>query len=386
MKEARMKVKQGMILGACLLAVAAAGLAAEVADSRAEKDQLKKAEAVLREIFPIPAMTGNEELLAAKIRQILAPAVSFEQDNLGGLYAKIGAGAGGLAILAPLDEFGYVVSGITDDGFLTVDRPTPLPVPIYDSFLLGHPAILSTRKGLQHGVIVQPSMHVLTRERREQLANNLTLDLIFVDVGARSKDEARAKAIEILDPMTPWPDLVTLANGRLAGPALGQKAACAALAAAASDLASTKPPAGATLVWMAQTRFGARGERASLGAVRARNKLSPKAVLLFDVAAADRGEKGPVLGAGPVLSQAKDGPSSLKDAVEAAAGEKGISLQRVVGLESSTLAAFTRAGVDAVVLALPVKFAGTPSEVIELKDIQRIADIVSAVVESGRVR
>ena len=53
-------------------------------------------------------------------------------------------------------------------------------------------------------------------------------------------------------------------------------------------------------------------------------------------------------------------------------------LNLVVG-QTATLAA-------AVVLALPVKFAGTPSEVIETKDVRAIADIISAVVRMGRVR
>jgi len=371
-----MKRKRSLWLCAVVLAAAAGWLPA----------QGKDAAAVLREIFPIPAMTGNEELLAEKIKGLLPQGLTFDRDNLGSLYVKIGPGAPALAVLAPMDEFGYVVSGITAEGYLTVDRPAPLPVPIYDSFLLGHPVILSTRKGLRHGIVVQPSMHVLTKERREQLSNSLTLDMIFIDVGARSEAEVRAKGFEILDPVTPWPDLLALANGRLAGPGLGRKAACAALAAAASDLALEKPTAEGMLVWMAQTRLAARGARAPLGAVRARNKISPKAVVLLDALAADRGEKGPVLGGGPILVTAKEGPSAVKEAVEASAREKGLALQSFVGLESSALAAFAAAGTDAVVLALPVKFAGTPSEVIEAKDVQAVADLVAAVVKSGRIR
>jgi len=379
-----MKSTLGIILAAALTSAAATGPIPGRAKPAARP--LTDGLAVLEAIFPVPSMTGNEERLAAKIRQLLPGGSAFDRDNLGSLYLKLGPGEPALTVLAAMDEFGYVVSGITADGYLTVDRPTAPPVPIYDSFLIGHPVLVSSNRGILHGLGVQPAMHVLTKERREQLASNLTLDMIFIDVGARSEAEARAKGVEILDPVTQWPDLVSLANGRMAGPALGQKAACAALAAAASGLVGTESAAGTTFVWMAQTRLSAREERASLGAVRARNKIAPKAVLLLDVVAADRGEKSPVLGGGPVLFQGKQGPSAVREAVESAAKEKGLALQVLTGLSTPALSAFAAAGIDAVVLALPAKFAGTPSEVIEKKDVQAVADIVSAAVASGRVK
>jgi endoglucanase len=369
--------------GAVVVA-AAAGLASSQA-SPAE-GPVGDGLAALEALFPVPSMSGNEERLAAKIRRLLPSRAAFDRDNLGGLYLKLGQGEPGLAVMAAMDEFGYVVSGITAEGYLTVDRPTPPPLQISDSFLLGHPVVLSTRKGIQPGIVVQPAMHVLTKERREQLASGPALEMIFIDVGARSEAEARAKGVEILDSITPWPDLVTLANGRLAGPALGQKAACAALAAAASGLLGTESAAGATFVWMAQTRLSARGERASLGAVRARNKISPKAVLLLDIVSADRGERSPVLGAGLVLFQGKEGPSAVRDAVEAAAKEKGFALQAMAGLSTPALLAFGGSGIDAAVLALPAKFAGTPAEVIDKKDLRAMADVVSSVVASRRAR
>jgi endoglucanase len=371
-----MKIGRVLVLGAVLVGL---GGIAPAAEERGVPGFLKA-------LFPIPSATGNEELFAAKVRELL-PAFSFEKDNQGGLYAKVGGGApSGLVVLAAMDEFGYVVSGITSDGFLRLDRAGAPPVPMYDSFLMGHPVIISTRGGLRHGIVVQPAMHVLTRERREQIAAGPTLDMIFVDVGSRTENEARAKGIEILDPVTQWPDFVTLANGRAAGPALGQKSACAALAAAAAELGPAKASSGATFVWAAQTRLSGRGGRGALGATLARNRLSPKAALILDVIAADRGEKSPVFGQGLILGQAKEGPSALKDAVEAAAKEKGIGLRSLAGIESSLLGPFAGAGIDAIALSLPAKFAGTPSEVVDLKDVQALADVVSALVKSGRIQ
>jgi putative aminopeptidase FrvX len=357
-----------VVLGAILIAIPGASSA----DSNDVKD-------VLKEIWAIPSASGNEEILAAKIIALLPKGLTIEKDNLGSLFGRLGQGEGGLTVVAGLDQFGYAVSAIMSDGYLQLDRLGPPPLGIYDSFLIGHPVVVSTKAGLRNGIVVQPAMHVLTPELRDKLSKSLTLDLVYVDVGAHSEAEVRAKGIEILDPVTFNQDMAVLANGRLAGPALGQKAVCAALTALADRLSGTKVPQTISLAWMAQSRMSARGARASLGAIRAKNRFEPKTTVVLGVVSADRGEKSPVFGKGPVLLQAKDSPSPLREAIDAAATEKNIAIQNQSGIESPLLAPFLGEGADAVILALPVKFFGTPSEVVETKDIQSLLDIVSAV-------
>ncbi len=338
---------------------------------------------LVKEVFPIPSVTGNENGLAAKIASLLPKSVTSQTDNLGSLYARVGIG--GPAILAGLDEFGYLVSVITADGFLRLDRATPLPIAIYDSFLVGHPVAISARKGSINGIVAQPAMHLMSRERREEWAKNLTLDMIFVDIGVRAESEARAKGIEILDPVTFRPELSVLAGDRWAGPALGQKAVCAALAAAARALANDAQ-AGADLVWMAQTRLPARGVPGSVGSARARARLGARPALILDAVAADRGDNSPVMGKGLILIQAKEGPSKLREAVDAVAAEKNITLQYRTGGNSLLLASFLAEGGDALILALPARYAGTPSEIIDLKDVQAMADLVAGLGQIGRLR
>jgi len=340
---------------------------------------------LIKEIFPIPSSTGNEQFLAAKIAGLLPKPILVSSDNLGCVYANLGPAGAPIAFAAPLDEFGYIVSGFTPDGYLTLDRATAPPLPIYDSFLLGHPVVIMTKANPVYGVVSQPAMHLLTRERRDQLAKDLTLDLIFVDLGVRSEAEARAKGIEILDPVTFWPDLVTLAGDCWSGPGLGGKAACAALAAAARELAVDKT-ASARFAWLALSRFPVRGTKTSLGAARAKNKLAAKAAIVLDVLPADRGQNSPLLGKGVIVGQAKEAPSRVRDSVDAAAAERKIPLQYRTGVESMLLASFQADGGDAVLLALPVRYAGTPSEVVSLKDVQALADLIVAIAKDGRLK
>jgi endoglucanase len=341
--------------------------------------------ALVKDYYATPSVTGNEQLLAMKVKESLPRRLAVEIDNLGSIYARAGEGKEELCVLASLDEFGWVISGVMPDGYLRLDRPTAPPHALYDSFLLGHAVMISTKTGIQNGIIAQPAMHLLTRERRDELAKNFSLDLVFLDIGARSEEEVKARGIEYLDPVTFRRDLAVLANEQWAGPSLGQKAVCAALAAAARETGDAESPVPAGFVWMAQTRMMSRGTgpRTSMGAARAKNTVQASLILLLDVVSADRGENSPLAGHGPVLLKNKDAPSRLGGMIEAAAQEKGISLQNQDAGESPLTTPFFREGKDVVTLALPVKFSQTPSEIINLKDVQALVDIVVGVVKKG---
>jgi len=340
---------------------------------------------LIREAISIPSALGNEEALGTKILSYL-PKGAAERDNLGSVYARFGSGGSKIALLAPLDEYGWFVSGITPDGYLRLDRSAQ-PQPNFDNYLLGHPVVISTQKGLLYGVVSQPAMHLITRERREELGN-LSLDLVYVDIGARSGEDARQKGIEFLDPVTLWPELSALADDRWAGLSLGQKSSCALLLGLAEDLGKAKLSQEVALAWMAQSKYPTRsgGARSSLGAIRAKRTIQPKLAIIVDGVPADRGEKSPALGKGPVLILPKEGAAKLKDAVEAVAREAKISLQYQTGAESALLNGLVGDGTEALMLAIPVKFAQTPSEVVDLKDVLALKTLLLQLLQSGRVK
>jgi len=344
-------------------------------------------EALIKEFHAVPAVTGNEEYLAGKIAAKLPKSYLMEKDNLGGLYAWPGnrKPSGEIAVLAPLDDFGYVVSGFTADGYLRLDRASNPPSPVYDAFLIGHPVIIRNARGPAHGIVAQPSMHVMTRELRDQISGAFSLDLVYVDIGARSEDEARKKGFVILDPVSLYHEYVTLAGTKRAGPNLGRKALAAALTEVARSVESSAKKTPATFAWAAQTRLTARGGgRGSLGMTRVANILSIPYVIVLDAVAAPADGKSPVLGKGPVLVLHKDEPSPLRTAIEAAAAKEKISLQVAVVPQAPLLSPFPRDdGKEAIGLAIPVKFAGTPSEVVDLADLQALSKILFRLIVEG---
>ena len=336
-------------------------------------------------VFPIPSTTGNEDLLAGKIRGLLPPGLAIEEDGLGTVAVRLGDAPGTTLILAALDGYGHMVSGITSDGYLTIDRPAAPPHARFDAYLIGQPVIVSTARGPVQGVVSQPAMHLLSQERRKTLVENFSLESAFVDIGVRSEQEARAKGVELLDAVTFWPALTELAGGKWSGPSIGLKAAAAVLVAVAESLAA-EPPSGETVIaWVAQTKFAARGRgaRPAIGAARANTRWRPVRAVVVDVVAAGGGDGSPALGKGPVLIEAKDRPAAMRQAFERIASGAGIPCQSLAAADSPLAIPFAGPPSEVLTIALPVLFLNTPAEVIDLEDLQALRDLLERFLMTG---
>ncbi len=91
---------------------------------------LSRAHAIfsLEKLYEIPGVSGYEQSLSSEIRNQLKE-FSPKTDNLGNVYVTLGSGAPHRLIVAPMDAPGYVVSGITPDGYLRLQRLPQAPPP-----------------------------------------------------------------------------------------------------------------------------------------------------------------------------------------------------------------------------------------------------------------
>jgi putative aminopeptidase FrvX len=176
------------------------------------------------------AITGYEQAMTDSLLTLLPGST---RDRGGNVTLTLGRGAPNRVVFCPLDEVGYVVGNITDDGYLTLRRVGAplLPNPIFDQQLEGHQVTLFGRRGPVPGVVGVRSTH-LTRGRPAATDQPFTADDAVVDVGASSRDEVLRLGIALLTPvaLTKRPHLY----GRrlVAAPAAGRRVACAALASA----------------------------------------------------------------------------------------------------------------------------------------------------------
>lgn len=152
-------------------------------------------------------------------------------DRLGNVSVSLGSGSPRRLVSCPLDEPGYAVGAITDEGYLTlhrVGRLTANPF-LFDQQLEGQRVTVFGAQGAVPGVVGVRSVH-LTRGRSPN-ETPFTADDAYVDVGASSPAEVTALGVRMLSPVALAKRPLRYGDG-LAAPAAGRHAACAALASA----------------------------------------------------------------------------------------------------------------------------------------------------------
>ena len=177
------------------------------------------------------AVTGLEQAMADSLL-LLVPGSA--RDRAGNVTLTLGAAGPKRLVACPLDEVGYVVGNVTDDGYLTVRRVgVRIAYPLFDQQLEGQPVTVFGAGGAAvPGVVAVKSTH-LTRGRPAASDPVFTADNAYVDVGARSRDDVRALGIAVLAPVALTKRPHRYGDRLLAAPAAGRRAACAALVAAA---------------------------------------------------------------------------------------------------------------------------------------------------------
>ena len=222
---------------------------------------------------------GREALVAPAMR-----ALGFGPAQLDGYMVRKGSGSPRRVVACSLDEAGYVVSAITDDGYLRLHNSgNARRHPLWDQFHEGQRIRVRTTRGVVPGVIAVRSTHLWRRRAAEE--SPASIESFYVDVGARSAAEVAALGIDVLDPVTRDLDGWRVAD-MVAGPGAAQRAGCAAVAAA-SRLAPTR---GETIFLLAsQGSFELAGLSAALSSIGPVDSL-----LVIDpaLAHADSGQAG----------------------------------------------------------------------------------------------
>src|SRR6478735_6613155 len=159
----------------------------------------------LRELVETPAVSGYEQDVAKKIASRLKgmpQKYEAKIDNLSNVTVTVGSGSPKRLLVAPIDEPGFVVSGITPEGYLTLQRlPQGGNLPLFNELYAAQPVKIGTSKGAWiNGAVAGVSVHL--QPQRQHPPSPADLDNMFVDVGATSPAEARAGGADVLSPLT----------------------------------------------------------------------------------------------------------------------------------------------------------------------------------------
>jgi len=227
---------------------------------------------VMRNFIETPAVPGYESALAAKIRDRLkniSPQLNIKSDNLGDVIVTLGSGGPTRLIVAPMDEPGYVISNITSDGYLQVQRlPQTGMLPLFNELYSAEPVQIETVSGKWiPGVVGGLSVHL--QPGRLNPPDPDYIENMFVDIGATSAADAKRLGADNLSPMVIDRTLYDLGPNFETGTAIGDRFGDVALVELLHRIDPSKINGTLVVAFVAQQWSGARGLERVLNEVHA---------------------------------------------------------------------------------------------------------------------
>jgi len=222
----------------------------------------------LADFVATPAIPGYESELVGKIRTKLS-ALKPATDNLGDVVITIGSGAPRRLIIAPIDEPGFVVSQITDDGYLRVQRlPQGGLPPAFNELYSAQPVLVQAAGGKWiDGVVAGLSVHLQPGHSNPPKSSDL--ENFYVDVGASSAAEARKAGVDHLSAVIVSRRLGNLNDEFVAGASVGDRFAAAAIVELLRQADPSKIQGTLIVAFVAQQWTGARGLQRILSTIQA---------------------------------------------------------------------------------------------------------------------
>ena len=284
-----------------------------------------------------------------------------------------------VAVAGHADEIGFIVRDVLEEGFLRI-----APVGGSDRTVSkGQHVTVHADEPVQ-GVVGQTAIHLRDGDADEYEA----IEGQFVDVGAADAAEAR-EHVSIGDPVTFSSGTAELVGSRIAARGIDNRAGIWVAAEALRHAAAADVDATVHAVSTVQEEIGLRGAR-----MVGHDLDSVDAFVAVDVTHAtdnpdvDAERRGPVeLGDGPVIGRGSANHPVLVALARDAAADAGIDVQlQAAGTRTGTDAdAFStaRGGVPSLTVSIPNRYMHTPVEVVDLEDLDRVADLLAAVADAA---
>ena len=327
----------------------------------------------LKKLIKVHGVSGREGAVAGAIAEEILPYVDeVTTDALGNLIAlKKGSGEEKKKhmLCAHMDEIGFIVTYIEDNGFLRVSTvggirfiPAAYMPVVFESGLRG----------------------VIAPEEDLEKKEDYRATKFYIDIGAKDKKDAE-KRVRIGDCAVIEPSLVRLAGARVAARPIDDRLGCAILIDIAKKLGAPKDDV--YFVFSVQEEVGCRGAKTAAFAIE------PDDALVFDVTGT-----GDVPGAKPMAVRLGDGAAiKVKDSSVICDAEMVEQLKTLAkahkiphqleiltygGTDTSSIQT-TGLGAKAGALSIPTRNIHTAMEIVDMHDAEACRDLALAYLTEG---
>jgi putative aminopeptidase len=333
--------------------------------------RLRAAEEVLRPLVESYGVSGMEGPVRQTVQRLLPGWAHPATDSAGNLWLTMGRGEPTVVFVAHLDEIGFRVTAIRDDGTLEAEAAGGL----FSSLWEGQPALVHTDQHDVPGVFVPRDSSASSAE-----------GMVRIDVGTADRAATEALGIRGGHTITSPKRYVRLIGTRATGRSFDDRVGSTALVLAARRLDPARLRHTVIFIWSVREEIGLEGAHAAAAALG----LRPARVHAIDTfVSADsplerRNFAVAPLGRGPVaraLDNSSVTPPAYVDSLTALARTRRIPLQVGTTNGGNDGSAFSDWGVPDVPIGWPLRYAHSPVEVVDLRDVAWLADLVQAAAE-----
>ncbi|MEM8867309.1 MAG: M20/M25/M40 family metallo-hydrolase [Verrucomicrobiota bacterium] len=340
-----------------------------------------EAPAFLVDLLDARSPTGHEYEAQAVVDAHVEPVVdAYRKDTMGNRFATVNPeGAPAILFAGHIDELGLIITYINEKGFLYFDT-----LGGHDkSMISGRRVSILTKKGIVKGVTGKRAIHLMSPEDRKKVPQTHE---IWIDLGVKTREEAEA-LVRIGDTAV-YDQSFELIRGSVGvARAFDDKAGAYAVLEAARRLTRGKLAARVTAAATTQEEIGTRG------AMTAAFSENPDFAIAVDVGhATDSPDCDPrkygsfKQGGGPIVCRGPNiNPVIFERIVEVAEAKK-IPYQleadpRPTGTDARAIQV-AQAGIATGLLSIPLRYMHTPSEMVDLEDIESTVQLLVAVARS----
>lgn len=318
---------------------------------------------MLKDLCLLNGTSGREEAVRNYIIEKIKDKCEYSVDALGSVIAfKKGRKAPDKKVLvaAHTDEVGFIITDITDDGYLRF-----APVGGIDAaVVLGRRVDINGIKG----VVGAKAVHLLSDDEKK---NEPAFDKLAIDIGAADKAEAE-KAVSLGDCAYFASDYCEFGDGFIKSKALDDRIGCMLMI----ELINSDLEYDTYFCFNVQEEVGLRGSGCSAYAVKPDVAVILESTTAADIDGVTGGDKCCVLGKGPVVSF-MDGRTiydkQIFDLAFEVAKENNIKIQtktKIAGGNDAGTIQKSGAGCRVAAVSLPCRYIHSGSSVVKIGDIE----------------
>ncbi|MEO1556823.1 MAG: M42 family metallopeptidase [Pseudomonadota bacterium] len=339
----------------------------------------------LVDLMQVPGLSGHEDRVRRAIRERLDTiGLESETDRLGNLVAHVPGDGPSVMLFTHMDQLGFIVRRIEEDGLIRLERLGGVP----ERALAAQEVLICVGEGRDvPGVIANKGHHATAADEKYRVTPYAE---VFVDTGLASAQAVEAAGIRVGSPVVYAPHARALADDRIMGTSVDDRAGCAVLLEMARLLKDRQDGPPVHLAFSVQEEFNLRG------ALPLAQKLLPDIAIQVDLMLAtdtpDMGARGDMrLGGGPGMSlYSFHGRGTLNGVIphpamvrlfDDTARAKGIPLQRSAQVGVLTDLSYVQLvgrGVAAIDVGFPMRYSHSAREVCDLNDLVALTQLLDA--------